>query len=96
MQSTKDFYKDLKEEQYIRIRIISEFEALQAAVERLKYENKQLRRKQEIQKSELSRVYDALLFFESVRDNMDSDLLEKYDRIGDSVLIQMKGGKNEI
>lgn len=95
MQSTKDFYKDLKEEQYIRIRIISEFEALQAAVERLKYENKQLRRKQEIQKSELNRVYDALLFFESVRDNMDPDLLEKYDKIGDSVLIQMKGGKNE-
>ena len=95
MQSTKDFYKDLKEEQYIRIQIISEFEALQAAVERLKYENMQLRRKQEIQNSELSRVYDALLFFESVRDNMDPDLLEKYDRIGDSVLNQMKGGKNE-
>lgn len=95
MQSTKELYEDLKEEQRIRLQIVSEFEALQAAVERLEYENKQLRRIRNSQKSEMNRIYDALIFFETVRDNMDQDQRDKYDKLGDQILIRTKGGNHE-
>ena len=95
MQSTKELYEDLKEEQRIRLQIVSEFEALQAAVERLEYENKQLRRIRNSQKSEMNRIYDALIFFETVRDNMDQDQRDKYDKLGDQIPIRTKGGNHE-